>query len=60
VAVRREERERERELRELRERSCLNEGLDELREKEPEDVIVKLVNVTPANVLSVHQEVEEV
>jgi len=50
----REERE-ERELRE-RERSYLNEGLDESRANGPGDVNVKLVNVTPVSVLSVHQD----
>ena len=44
-----------RELRELRERNYLNEGPDELRGKEPEDVTVKRVNVTHVNVLSGHQ-----
>jgi hypothetical protein len=46
---------RREDVRELIERSCLNEGLDELRGKEPEDVTVKRVNVTRVNVLSGHQ-----
>jgi len=47
---------RREDVRELIERSCLNEGLDELRGKEPEDVNVKLVNVNPVSVLSVYQD----
>ena len=43
-------------VRKLRERNYLNEGLDELRGKEPEDVTVKLANVNPASVLSGHQD----
>jgi hypothetical protein len=44
------------ELRKLRERSYLNEGLDELGGKEPEDVTVKHVGVNRVSVLSVHQD----
>jgi hypothetical protein len=44
------------ELRKLRERSYLNEGLDELGGKEPEDVTVKHVGVNHVSVLSVHQD----
>tara|TARA_B110000858_G_C17766707_1_gene457441 strand:+ start:853 stop:1011 length:159 start_codon:yes stop_codon:yes gene_type:complete len=43
-------------VRELRERSCLNEGLDDSRVNEPEDVNVKLVGVNHVSVLSVHQD----
>jgi hypothetical protein len=41
-------------VRKLRERNYLNEGQDEPKEKEPEDVNVKLVNVNHVSVLSVH------
>ena len=40
----------------LRERNYLNEGLDESRVNEPEDVNVKLVGVNHVSVLSVHQD----
>jgi len=43
-------------VRKLRERNYLNEGLDESRVNEQEGVNVKLANVNPASVLSGHQD----
>jgi hypothetical protein len=43
-------------VRKLREINYLNEGLDESRVNEPEDVNVKLVGVNHVSVLSVHQD----